>query len=37
MQQNDVWIASLARQYGSTLATPGHDFERVSGIAVEFW
>ncbi|HUY76737.1 MAG TPA: PIN domain-containing protein [Ktedonobacterales bacterium] len=37
MQQNDVWIASLARQYGLTLATLDHDFERVSGIAIEFW
>jgi predicted nucleic acid-binding protein len=37
MQQNDVWIASLARQYGLTLATLDHDFERVTGIAVEFW
>lgn len=37
MQQNDIWIAALARQFGRTLAMRDHDFERVSGLSVEFW
>lgn len=37
IQQNDIWIAALARQFGLTLATRDHDFERVSGLSVEFW
>ncbi|HST88360.1 MAG TPA: PIN domain-containing protein [Ktedonobacterales bacterium] len=31
IQHNDIWIAALARQFGLTLATRDHDFERVSG------
>lgn len=37
IQHNDIWIAALARQFGLTLATRDHDFERVSGLSVEFW
>lgn len=37
IQPNDIWIAALARQFGLTLATRDHDFERVSGLSVEFW
>lgn len=37
IQQNDVWIAALARQYGYTIATVDKDFERVSALMVEMW
>ncbi len=37
IQQNDVWIAALARQYGYTVATVDKDFERVSNLLVEIW
>ncbi len=35
MQQNDVWIAAIARQYDLTLATLDGDFTRISGLAVD--
>ncbi|HLY32060.1 MAG TPA: PIN domain-containing protein [Ktedonobacterales bacterium] len=37
MQQNDVWIAALARQYHWTLATLDGDFTRISNLAVELF
>lgn len=37
IQQNDCWIAALARQRGLTLATVDSDMLRVSGITVEMW
>lgn len=37
MQQNDVWIAALARQYDLTLATLDSDFARISGLAVDIF
>lgn len=37
IQQNDIWIAALARQHGLTLATLDSDFARVSGLQVEMW
>ncbi|MGH2515711.1 MAG: PIN domain-containing protein, partial [Ktedonobacterales bacterium] len=37
MQQNDMWIASLARQYGLTLLTQDSDFTRVSNLDYELW
>ncbi len=37
IQQNDMWIAALARQHGLTLATLDSDFTRVSGLQVEIW
>ena len=37
IQQNDMWIAALARQYGFTLATLDTDFTHVSGLRFELW
>lgn len=37
IQQNDMWIAALARQRGLTLATLDSDFTRISGLQVEIW
>ena len=37
IQQNDMWIAALARQYGLTLATLDSDFTRVSSLQVDLW
>ena len=43
IQQNDVWIAALARQHSLTLATVDTDFHRInrfhriSRLAVEIW
>lgn len=35
MQQNDVWIAALARQYRWTLATRDSDFARIPNLLIE--
>lgn len=32
IQQNDTWIAALARQYQLTLLTRDRDYERISGF-----
>lgn len=37
MQQNDMWIAALARQYGLTLLTQDSDFTRASSLDYELW
>ena len=37
IQQNDVWIAALARQHRLTLATLDSDFTRITGLSVELW
>ncbi len=37
IQQNDVWIAALARQYHLTVATVDSDLTRTAGIDVELW
>jgi tRNA(fMet)-specific endonuclease VapC len=37
MQQNDVWIAAIARQYGLTVATVDRDFLRIARLAVEMF
>lgn len=33
MQQNDMWIAALSRQYNLTLATMDSDFQRIPGLS----
>lgn len=35
IQQNDVWIASLALQYQLTLLTKDKDYERISGLNLQ--
>ncbi len=35
--ENDIWIASLARQYGLTLISRDEHFSEVEGISVEKW
>ena len=37
MQQNDMWIAALARQHELTLLTQDGDFTRVSSLDYELW
>ena len=37
IQQNDCWIAALARQHGFIVATTDQDLLRVTGIVVEVW
>jgi tRNA(fMet)-specific endonuclease VapC len=37
IQQNDVWIAALARQHRLILATGDTDFKRVQGVNIEIW
>lgn len=32
IQQNDVWIAALCKQYGYVLATADTDFQRIPGL-----
>jgi tRNA(fMet)-specific endonuclease VapC len=34
IQQNDIWIAALCKQYGFALATRDHGFQRVLGLEV---
>lgn len=34
IQQDDMWIAALCKQYGYVLATTDKDFERVTGLEV---
>jgi tRNA(fMet)-specific endonuclease VapC len=34
---NDIWIASLARQFGPTLVTRDDHFQEVEGLSVEPW
>ena len=34
---NDVWIASIAMQYGLTVLTHDRHFSDVDGLAVESW
>ncbi len=34
IQQNDIWIAAICKQYGYTLATADKDFERIVGLEV---
>lgn len=34
LSQNDIWIASLSKQYGYALATRDHDFTSVIGLQV---
>jgi tRNA(fMet)-specific endonuclease VapC len=34
---NDLWIASIAIQYGFTLATRDHHFIWIAGLAQEQW
>ncbi len=35
--ENDVWIASIARQHSLTLVTRDQHFQKVSGLVVETW
>jgi len=37
IQQNDMWIAALARQYNLTLLTKDKDYQRISNLAIELW
>jgi tRNA(fMet)-specific endonuclease VapC len=37
IQQNDVWIAALAKQYNLALLTQDKDHQRVTGLALELW
>jgi tRNA(fMet)-specific endonuclease VapC len=37
MQQNDMWIAALARQYQLTILTTDKDYLRVPHLLVEIW
>ena len=37
IQQNDMWIAALARQHNLTLATLDRDFMRINALAVELF
>jgi tRNA(fMet)-specific endonuclease VapC len=32
IQQDDIWIAALCKQYGYTLATADKDFDAVTGL-----
>lgn len=32
IQQDDIWIAALCKQYGYTLATADRDFDAVTGL-----
>jgi tRNA(fMet)-specific endonuclease VapC len=34
IQQNDIWIAALCKQYGFALATRDQDFQHVLGLDV---
>lgn len=34
IQQNDIWIASLCKQYGFTLLTADKGFQRIIGLDV---
>ena len=34
---NDIWIASLALQFGITLVTRDEHFQEVEGLSVERW
>ena len=34
---NDIWIAALALQYDYTVATRDSDYDRITGLKVEFW
>ncbi len=34
---NDIWIASLALQFGLTLVTRDEHFQEVEGLSVERW
>jgi len=39
-QENDLWIAAVAKRYGLTLVSADRDFSRLSplgNIAVENW
>ena len=35
--ENDLWIASLAKQHSLTLATMDKHFRKVKGIVIEEW
>lgn len=35
--ENDIWIASVARQYDLTLASRDEHFQLVEGVSVERW
>lgn len=37
LPENDIWIASIAQQYGLTLVTRDKHFERIEGIKVTNW
>jgi predicted nucleic acid-binding protein len=34
IQQDDMWIAALCKQYGYTLATADKDFDAVTGLEI---
>lgn len=35
--ENDIWIASVAHQFGLPLATRDEHFRLVDGLVLEFW
>jgi len=37
IQQNDMWIAALARQYQLRLLTLDSDYQRVIGLDLDVW
>lgn len=37
IQQNDIWIAALCKQYNYVLATKDAGFEAVTGLQVASW
>lgn len=34
IQQDDMWIAALCKQYGYALATAGKDFDAITGLEI---
>ena len=37
LDENDLWIASMARFIGATLVSSDRDFLRIEGLTVEDW
>ena len=37
LDENDLWIAAVAKTIGATLFTRDSDFQRVAGLSVENW
>lgn len=37
LEENDLWIAATALEFGAVLVTHDEDFKRVPGLPVEDW